>query len=72
MGGLSSVLLIIGVIGLIVGIPWAIITRSKAKKETDMVKQGQMRKNAKWGWLIPILLILISFVMSYLSVKTNS
>ena len=72
MGGLSSVLLIIGVIGLIVGIPWAIITRSKAKKETDPAKQESMRKNAKWGWLIPILLILVSFVMSYLSVKTNS
>lgn len=72
MGSLSSYTLIIGIIGLLIGTPWAIITRSKAKKEMDIVKQEQMKKSAKWGWLIPIILILISFVLSYISIQTNS
>lgn len=55
--------MVIGVIGIIIGFPLGIFFSFKAKGEQDETKKQHIKKQAKWSFLAPILLIVLDMAV---------
>lgn len=67
MQALLGIIMVIAVIGIIIGFPLGIFFLFKAKGEQDETKKQQIKKQAKWCFYTPILLILLGLVISFVN-----
>lgn len=58
-----SVLMVIGALGVMIGIPLSIFFAFKAHGEQDSILKKKNKRKALWSFLGPILLIFVSIIL---------
>jgi H+/Cl- antiporter ClcA len=64
---LLGIIIILAVVGIIVGFPIGIFLFIRAKGEQDETKKQHIKKQAKWYFYAPLLLLLLGLIISFVN-----